>query len=188
MFVNTRAGGAVAEPARGRAGPACRAPPATAQERDLVVERLAGERDVGRRDRERDAVGLDLEEDRAGHVPGGVAAGLERRPDAARRERRRVGLALEQVPARELGDRRAVAGRAQERVVLLGRGAGHRHEPVRVVGGAVRHRPLLHAVGDRVDDRRVERLVALDRPAELAGRSAWRGTARWASSPNTYWP
>ena len=35
-----------------------------AQERDLVVERLAGERDVRGRDREGDAVGLDLEEDR----------------------------------------------------------------------------------------------------------------------------
>ncbi len=78
-----------------------------AQQRDLVVERLARERDVGGRDRERDAVGLDLEEDRRGHVPRGVAAGLERGPDAARRERRRVGLALDQVLARELGDRRA---------------------------------------------------------------------------------
>ena len=80
---------------------------------------------------------------------------------------RRVRLALEQVLAGELGDRLAVAGRGQERVVLLGGGAGHRHEPVGVVGGAVRHRPLLHAVRDRVDDRRVERLVAVDRAAQL---------------------
>ena len=58
------AGGRVAEPAqdaeRLRAERLLRA-----EERDLVVERLAGERDVRRRDRHRDAVRLDLEEDRA---------------------------------------------------------------------------------------------------------------------------
>ena len=83
-----------------------------AEERDLVVERLAGEGDVGRRDRQGDAVRLDLEEDRRGDVPGGVAARLERGADAARRERAGVGLALDQVLAGELGDRLAVAGRA----------------------------------------------------------------------------
>ena len=75
------------------------------KQRDLVVERLAGERDVGRRDGQGDAVRLDLEEDRAGDVPGGVAAGLEGRPDAARWERARVGLALDQESPGELGDR-----------------------------------------------------------------------------------
>ena len=138
-----------------------------AEQRDLVVERLAGERHEGRRDRERDAVGLDLEEDRRGDVPGGVAARLERGADAARRERAGVRLALHQVLAGELGDRLAVAGRRQERVVLLGRGAGHRHEPVRVVGRPVGQRPLLHAVGDGVDDGPIERLVPLDRPPQL---------------------
>ena len=138
-----------------------------AQERDLVVERLTGERDVGGRDRERDAVRLDLQEDRRGHVPGRVAARLERRPDAARRERARVRLALDEVPAGELGDRAAVAARRQERVVLLGRGAGHRHEPVGVVRGALGERPLLDRVRDRVDDRGVERLVPVDRLAQL---------------------
>ena len=52
-------------------------------------------------------------------------------------------------------------------MLLRGR-AGHRHEPVRVVRGALGHRPFLHAVGDRVDDRRIERLMALDRAAQLA--------------------
>ena len=137
------------------------------EERDLVVERLARERDVRGRDRQGDAVRLDLEEDRRGDVPGGVAARFERRPDATRRERARVGLALDEVPPGELGDRLAVTGRGQERVVLLGGGAGHRHEPVGVVGRAVGQRPLLHAVGHRVDDRRVERLVTVDRPAQL---------------------
>ena len=132
-----------------------------------MVERLARVRHERGRDRHRDAVGLDLEEDRARHVPGGVAAGLERGADPARREGARVRLALQQVLARELGDGPPIAGRVQERVVLLGGRTGHRHEPVRVVGGAARHRPLLHAVGDRIHDRRVERLVAVDRPAQL---------------------
>ncbi len=56
------------------------------EQRDLVVQRLAGERHECRRDRQRDAIRLDLEEDRRGDVPGGVAARLERGADAARRE------------------------------------------------------------------------------------------------------
>ena len=60
--------------------------------------------------------------------------------------------------------------------MLLGGRAGHRHEPVGVVGGPLGQRPLLHAVGDRVHDRRVERLVAVDRLAAACGRSAWPGT------------
>ena len=106
MVVNTRDARRVAEPAQD-AQRLLAQRLLRAEQRDLVVERLARERDVGRRDRQRDAVGLDLEEDRRGHVPRGVAAGLERGPDAARRERRRVGLALDEVLARELGDRRA---------------------------------------------------------------------------------
>ncbi len=137
------------------------------EERDLVVERLARVADVRRGDRERDAVRLDLEEDRARDVPRRVAARLEGGADPARRERARVRLALEEVLPGELGDRLPVAGRREERVVLLGGRAGHRHEPVGVVRGAVRHRPLLHAVRDRVDDRGVEGLDAGDRPAEL---------------------
>ena len=50
--------------------------------------------------------------------------------------------------------------------MLLGRGAGHRHEPVRVVGGAVGQRPLLDAVRDRVGDHGLERLEAVDRPPQ----------------------
>ena len=136
------------------------------QHRDLVIERLARERDEGGRDGERHAVRLDLQVDRARDVPGGVAAGLEGGPDAAGREGAGVGLALEQVPAGELGDGLAVARGAQERVVLLRGGAGHRHEPVGVVGGPMREGPLLHPVRDGVGDHRVEGLQALDRPAQ----------------------
>ena len=73
--------------------------------------------------------------------------------DAAGRERGCVRLALDELLAGELGDRVAVAGRAVERVVLLGGGAGERLEPVRVVGGAALHRPLAHRRGDGVGER-----------------------------------
>ena len=79
-----------------------------AQERDLVVERLTRVRHVGRRDGQGHAVGLDLQEDRRGDVPGGVAACLEGRPDAARREGAGVRLALDEGLARELGDDLAI--------------------------------------------------------------------------------
>src|SRR5258706_2941267 len=51
--------------------------------------------------------------------------------------------------------------------MLLGRGARHWDEPVGVAGRPVRPRPFLHAMGHRIDDRGVEGLVALDRPAQL---------------------
>ena len=47
----------------------------------------------------------------------------------------------------------AAFGRDQERVVLLGGQAGHRLEPVGVVGRAVLHGPLSHRGGDDVGDR-----------------------------------
>ena len=103
---------------------------------------------------------------RARRIPRRVAARFEGGAHAARREARRVGLALDQFLAAELGDRLAVAGRRQKRVVLLGRDAGERLEPVRVVRGAVLDRPILHRRGDGVGDRGVERLAVRDRPAQ----------------------
>ena len=85
MLVKTRVAVVVAEPAQDAQRLLAQGV-LRAQKRDLVVERLAGVRDVGGRDGQRDAVRLDLEEDRAGDVPGGVAARLERGADAARRE------------------------------------------------------------------------------------------------------
>ena len=68
----------------------------------LLVERFAGPRDERSRNTERRAVGIFEDIGRAGHVPGRVTASFERRPDAARGEARRVGLALDQSLAREL--------------------------------------------------------------------------------------
>ena len=86
-----------------------------AQERDLVVERLARPRRERGRDAEHRAVRVLEDEGRRGRIPRRVAARLERGPDAAGRERGRVGLALDQLLAGELGDRVAVAGRARRR-------------------------------------------------------------------------
>ena len=138
-----------------------------AQQRDLGVERLAGPRHERGRDAEERAVRVVQDERRRRRVPRGVAAGLERRADAAGRERRRVRLALDQLLAAELGDRVAVAGRVVEGVVLLGGQAGQRLEPVRVVGGALLHRPLAHRLGDRVGQLRVERVAGLQRRGQL---------------------
>ncbi len=137
-----------------------------AQERDLVVERLAGPRREGGRDGEVVAArGLD-DEGRAGRVPRGVAARFERRPEAARGERRRVRLALNELLARELGDGAAALVRRDERVVLLGGGAGERLEPVRVVARALGERPLLHRERDRVGDVGGDRRAVADGGAE----------------------
>ena len=137
-----------------------------AQQRDLVVERLARPRRERGRDTEQRAVRVLEDEGRRGRVPGRVAAGLERGPDAAGRERGGVGLALDQLLARELRDRSTVAGRAVERVVLLRGRAGQRLEPVGEVGRALLHRPLLHRGGDGVGEDRVEREALVERLLE----------------------
>ena len=123
-----------------------------AQQRRLLVERLTGPADERGRDDERRAVRGHEQPRRAGRIPRGVAARLEGRAHAARRETRRVRLALDQLLAAELRDRAAVGGRREKRVVLLGRDAGHRLEPVRVVRGAVFDRPVLQRAGDDVGD------------------------------------
>jgi hypothetical protein len=86
-----------------------------AQQRDLVVQRLARPRREGGRDAQQRAVGVLEDERRRGRVPGGVAAGLERRADAAGRERRGVRLALDELLAGEVSDRGAVARWARRR-------------------------------------------------------------------------
>ena len=141
-----------------------------AQQRRLLVERLAGPAHERGRDDERDAVAVHEQPRRARRIPRGVAARLERGAHAARREARGVGLALDQFLAAELGDGRAVGVRREERVVLLGRDAGQRLEPVRVVRGAVLDRPVLQRRRHRVGRRQLERLAARDRRAQRAIR------------------
>ena len=128
-----------------------------AQQRDLLVQRLAGVAAEGGGDAE----DLVLDEGVAGGVPGGVAAGLKGGADAARGEARGIRLALDQFLAREGLDGAAVLAGHHEAVVLLGGDAGQWLEPVGVVGGAVLDGPLLHAVSHDVGDVDVEWLVVL---------------------------
>jgi hypothetical protein len=134
-----------------------------AQQRDLRVQRLARPRHERGRDAQQRAVGVLEDERRRARVPGGVAARLERRADAAGRERRGVRLALDELLARELRDRRAVTRGAVEGVVLLGGHPGQRLKPVRVVRRPALQRPALHRLRDRVGQRRVERLALCQR-------------------------
>ena len=67
-----------------------------AQQRRLLVERLAGPADERGRDDQRDAPPLIEQPRRAGRIPRRVAARFEGGAHAARREARRVGLALDQ--------------------------------------------------------------------------------------------
>ena len=50
-------------------------------------------------------------------------------------------------------------GRLQEGVMLLGRAARERLEPVRKVRRALLERPVLHPLGDRIRNRRVKGLA-----------------------------
>ncbi len=138
------------------------------QERRLLVERLTGPAHERGRNDERRAVGRHEEPRRAGRIPRRVAARLEGGPHAARREARRVRLALDQFLAAELGDGAAVGRGRQERVVLLGGDAGQRLEPVRVVRGAVLDGPVLERAGDDVGDRGLDRLALGHRAPQRA--------------------
>ncbi len=133
-----------------------------AQERGLVVERLAGHGDEHRRDAQRVPVGVLEDVGRAGGVPARVAAGLERGPEAAVREAGGVGLTLDERLAGELGDRGAVGVGLEEAVVLLGREPGQGIEDVGVVGRALLEGPVLHGRGDDVGHDRIEGLGVVD--------------------------
>ena len=74
-----------------------------------------------------------------------------RRTQAARREGRGIRLAHDKLLARELEDRDPrLASRREEGIVLLGRDAGQRQEPMRVVRRALFNGPLHHRLGDNI--------------------------------------
>jgi hypothetical protein len=89
----------------------------------------------------------------------------------ARGEARRVGFAANQFLAAELRDSAAVGRRREKRIVLLGRHAGHRLEPVRVVRRAVLDGPVLERARDDVGhvrlDRRPVRARTPQRPVDV---------------------
>ena len=134
-----------------------------AEQRGLLIQRLARPRAERRGDAERGAVGVVEDVGGARRIPGGVAAGFERGAEAARGEARCIGLALDQFLAGELGDGVAVTSGCQETVVLLGGQAGEGIEDVGVVGGALLDGPVLHGQRHGVGDRGVDWLALLDR-------------------------
>ena len=129
-----------------------------AQQGGLFVQHIAG---IGH-ERGGDAQGVVLDERGRGGIPCGIAARFKGGADTARGEGGRVGLALDELLARELHDDMTVRVRGDEAVVLLGSDAGHRLEPVGVVGTALFDRPLLHRVGNGVRDLEIERNTVLD--------------------------
>ena len=137
-----------------------------AQERRLLVERLARPADERRRDDERHRAAAVEQPGRAGRIPRRVAARFEGRPHAARGETRRVGLAL--MSSLPLNSATAVPLplSVKKRIVLFGGDAGQRLEPVRVVRRAVFDRPFLHRLCHRVGTRRVKRIAVGDRPPQ----------------------
>ena len=127
------------------------------QERRLLVERLAGVGAEGGGD----AQHLVLHERIARGIPRRVAARLERGAQAAGGEAGRVGLARDELLAGEAHDGAAVAHRVEEAVVLLGRDAGERLEPVREVRGALLDGPFLHGMRYDVGHLYLQRLALL---------------------------
>ena len=91
-----------------------------AQERGLAVKRHARPRQEGRGDAQHDAAAVFHKVGRAGHVPRGIAARLERAAQAAGREAGAVGFALAQHFAAEFRNHAAVAVGGKETVVLFG--------------------------------------------------------------------
>ena len=122
------------------------------QQGHLVVERLASVCDEYGGYAE---CRVDDEGGRRG-VPGRVSSGLEGVAYAAVGERRGIGFLLCQHLARECLEDGTLAVGIREGVVLLGRAARQRLEPVGIVVGAVVEGPLAHAGGDAVGQLELE--------------------------------
>ena len=133
------------------------------QQRDLLVERLAGPRHEHARDHQRRSVGGVHHVGGARRVPRRVPAGLRGHPEAAVGERRPVGLALDQQAPGELGDGVPVGVGDDEPVVLLRGDVRQRVEDVREELHAFAERPVLHRRGHDVGGGRIEWSAGLDR-------------------------
>ena len=139
-----------------------------AQQRRLLVKRLAGPAHEHGGDAERHAVGGAHQPGGAGDIPGGVAAGLEGGAQTAVREGGAVGLTLHQQLAGELGDRLAVGLGGNKAVVLLGGEVGEGIENVGVIQSAAGAGPVLHRLGHHVGHRGVELAAFADRTLDRA--------------------
>ena len=129
-----------------------------AQERRFLIERFTAVRiESGR-----DAEAVLLDEGVGSRVPGCIAACLKGCAQAARRERRCIRLALDELLAGEFKDRTACAVRRKKAVVLLRGDAGHRLEPMGEVCCTVFDGPFTHCACDDIRDGRIEILAVCD--------------------------
>jgi hypothetical protein len=128
-----------------------------AEKRGLEIERLAvvAAEHAGNAEHRPGSVRVG-HEGVAGGIPGGVAPGLESRPDAPGGEGGGVGLALDQVLAGELLNHPALEVGENEGLVLFRRAPGEGLEPVGEMGRPLPQSPGLHAVGDLVGYVRVQ--------------------------------
>lgn len=140
-----------------------------AQKWRLLVERFAGVGAEGRGDAEH----LVLDEGRARGIPRSIATCFEGGAKATVWKARGIGLALDELLAREGHDGRAIAHGVQEAVVLFGGDARKRLEPVRIMRGTVFDRPFFHGVRDHVRHLDIERLSLFDRFREVLVRLGW---------------
>ena len=127
------------------------------QQRRLFVEHLAG---VGTK-RGGNIERTVLDKRRRSGVPCGVAARFKGGADAAARKGGRVGLALDQLLAGKLHDH-AVAVGLNKAVVLFGCDAGHRLEPVGIMGAAHLDSPVLHCRSHHICHADIQRFAVAD--------------------------
>ena len=135
-----------------------------AQQRRLFIQRLAPVGAEGRRD----AQGLFLDESVGGRIPGRVAARLKGGTQTAGGEAGGVRLTGDEVLSGKLHQDMAVRCRGDKAVVLLGRDAGKRLEPVGKMRCAVLDRPLAHGGRNRVGKREIQFLALADGIAQAA--------------------
>src|SRR5882724_7131044 len=133
------------------------------QQGRLIVERFAR---IGYEDRwyaERFA-GPDLhDEGRGGRIPGGVAPGLESRPEASARKRGSIGLLLDQRGTVEFFDGRTVALYSKEGIVFFSSRTGEGLEPVCEVRDAFIFSPLAQTSSNLVGHSAIDLLTTFDR-------------------------
>ena len=110
----------------------------------------------------RDAQHFILDECKAGRIPCGVAASLERGAQTARGETRCIGLTLDKLLAAEGHDCCAVTYGVQEAVMLFRGDARKGLKPVRVMGSTVLDSPFLHGVSNDIRNFDIERLTFLN--------------------------
>ncbi len=110
------------------------------QQRGLEIQGFSR---IGNKDRW-DTKGLIHYEGRGSRVPGCVAPGLERIPDATAREARGIGFLLDKLVGVEILYGCPFVLRYYESIVLFGSCPGKRMEPVSIMGGPFVYGPRFH--------------------------------------------